>query len=237
MTDEFYEEPLDEADGMDGGDDAAEADSGLYKGDCGSLTLEMRQLLCTLLRGPYLSRTRQPSRWKLLIGHKAQIKEQLANLFLDLVIDTNDGYAYVIKPEDTGGVETVNLLRTASLSLNDTVLLIDMRLRLMQNSGSGERTMITLDEITGIIRGLNPAKKGDEMALKRTVNACVVKFLNLSLIEKLEGGGNNYLVLPIIKVIFNGVEINQLKASCEECVQRRIKAGALVGEGTEDSDE
>ena len=54
---------------------------GLYEGDVGTESLEVRRLLVFLLKGPYLWRDQKKQLWPLLINHQEELKVQLANLF------------------------------------------------------------------------------------------------------------------------------------------------------------
>ena len=42
----------------------------LYEGDTGSLSFEQRQLMVTLLRGPYLTQAERPNLWQTVRFHR-----------------------------------------------------------------------------------------------------------------------------------------------------------------------
>ena len=67
----------------------------IYPGDCGTLPMDVRKVLVTLLKGPYLYKDRRADAWKILTANREMICEQLANLLLDLVVDEAVGVAYV----------------------------------------------------------------------------------------------------------------------------------------------
>lgn len=58
---------------------------GLYEGDVGTESLEVRRLLVFLLKGPYLWHDQKKQLWPLLINHQEELKVQLANLFFGIV--------------------------------------------------------------------------------------------------------------------------------------------------------
>ena len=109
----------------------------LYPGDSGTLSLALRKLLVTLLKGPYLYREKRKDAWNLLINNMAAVRTQLSNLLLDLVVDDELGVAYVCKP-NLEEIEAPSLLNQYAFKFLDSVLLIEMRDRLMRAQQGGE---------------------------------------------------------------------------------------------------
>lgn len=146
-----------------------------WPGDCGTLGFPLRKVLVTLLKGPYLYRDKRKEAWNLLMDNLPTVREQLANLLLDLVVDEELGVAFVKNP-DMQDVQAPSLLNKYSFRFLDSVLLIEMRDRLMRAQQSGQRAMMEADEINTHLAVFDPISKTDQKIFSQHVGAV----LNLS---------------------------------------------------------
>ena len=129
--------------------DAAHNDeqaAGLWRGDAGGLKLDARRALVQLLKGPVLDGMRMPVIWKALLESEDLIRSRLNDLFLDLVIDREQLFAFT-RQADTDPVKAPILLKRKPLNYIETYLFLFLRLRLSSAEGRGERAVIGLDEI------------------------------------------------------------------------------------------
>jgi hypothetical protein len=119
----------------------------LFLGDSGELSLDARRTLVQLLAGPSLDGRRHAKLWPVLLRDEHVIRQRLADLFLELVIDRDMQVAFT-RQADTGDLEVPLLLRRAQLTFIDSILLLHLRQRLTQADAQGERAVVSLDEIT-----------------------------------------------------------------------------------------
>lgn len=104
----------------------------LFPGDRGSLPFATREVLVTLLRGPYLYQQEQSRQWDILMRSRGQIKAFLSEIFLELVVDEEIGVAFLrqVRSEEQ---KIPTLLNHYRYNFLDSVLLIEMRETLMRN--------------------------------------------------------------------------------------------------------
>ena len=124
--------------------DAAHNDeqaAGLWRGDAGGLKLDARRALVQLLKGPVLDGMRMPVIWKALLESEDLIRSRLNDLFLDLVIDREQLFAFT-RQADTDPVKAPILLKRKPLNYIETYLFLFLRLRLSSAEGRGERAVI-----------------------------------------------------------------------------------------------
>jgi hypothetical protein len=192
----------------------------LYDGDCGRLPLELRRVLVALLRGPYLFRSEKACLWQDLVKYQTALRERLSELFLELIIDEEIGVAF-LRQADTGEIDAPSLLNTYSYRFLDSVLLIEMRERLMRASQSGERAVISLDEIESLLGFYEPASKNDLPKFKLRVSAVIKRLKDRHLLLSLgKGRQSSFEVSPVLRVVFDAKEIERLKAAYEALLAR-----------------
>jgi hypothetical protein len=205
----------------------------LYEGDFGRLSLELRRVLVALLRGPYLFRSEKAGLWQDLVKYQDTLRERLSDLFLELILDEEIGVAFV-RQADTGDIDAPSLLNTYSYRFLDSVLLVEMRERLMRANQSGERAVISLDEIESLLGFYEPASKRDASTFKTRVNAVIKRLRDRHLLLTLgKGRQSSFEVSPVLRVVFDAKEIERLKQAYEALLARAASGGQLPE--TEDS--
>ena len=181
-----------------------------YPGDCGTLPMEVRKVLVTLLKGPYLYKDRRADAWTILTANREVICEQLANLLLDLVVDEAVGVAYVRRP-DLGDITAPSLLNTYTFGFLDSVLLVEMRDRLMRAQQNGERAIMGLDEIRTHLAVFEPSSKTDTDLFSRRVTAVLKRMKEKHLLLELGRSSSDFEVSPVLKVVFAASQVDALR--------------------------
>lgn len=187
----------------------------LYEGDTGSLSFEQRQLMVTLLRGPYLTQAERPNLWQTLINSRSVIEASLANLFLSLIVDEELGVAFC-RQADVGDLEAPQLLRQFSLSYLDSVLLLELRQRLLTAQSKGEKAVIAQETIEELLKTFDVSAKTNERQFKSHVNAVIKRLTARKLLKKLGDNTNLYEISLALKLIFNVEEIVALKKAYQD---------------------
>lgn len=180
-----------------------------FEGDTGDLPIDTRRVLVQLLLGPSVDARRQSKLWPVLLRDEAIIRSRMHDLFLEVVIDHEQRVAFtrqVVSEE----FDIPILLRKASLTFLETVLLLFLRQRLTQADAQGERAVVSLGEMREHMsvfeRESNPDRAKFE---RRSVNA-VDKAKKLSLLRSIRGSGERYEVSPTLKLLFSAEEIQDL---------------------------
>src|SRR5688500_3396504 len=85
----------------------------IFAGDTGELPMETRRVLVHLLLGPALDAQRQTKLWPVLLRDERVLRSRLHELFLELVIDYEQGVAFTRQVVDEAADVPV-LLRKAA---------------------------------------------------------------------------------------------------------------------------
>ncbi len=207
---------------------AAEEKGELWLGDTGTLTLPLRRVLVTLLKGPYLYRDKRKDTWDLLMNHLPVIRSQLANLLLDLVVDDEVGVAFVKNPpaED---IDAPSLLNKYAFKFLDSVLLIEMRDRLMRAQQSGQRAMMAMDEINALLAVFEPSAGKDSKIFATRVSGVLRRMKERHLLIDLGRGSDTFEVSPVLKVVFDAAQVDLLRETYQAAAQKKKAAAAMVG--------
>lgn len=138
----------------------------LWEGDLGTLQEQSRRALLTLLKGPYLSGRDNPRLWTALVADTNAIRSRLNDLYLDLVIDPLEEFAYTVRPERAES-DAPNALRTEKMTFIDTAMLLVLR-QLTLTSDTGERLIVGQDEVYD---ALSIYRTADQVTFRGNLNA------------------------------------------------------------------
>lgn len=201
----------------------------LYLGDCGTLSLPLRKLLVTLLKGPYLYREKRKEAWNLLLNNVSLVRTQLSNLLLELIIDDELGVAYIRKPE-LDGIDAPSLLNQYVFKFLDSVLLIEMRDRLMRAQQSGERAMMSLDEISTHLAVFESSARTDTSLFAKRMDAVVKRMKERHLLIELGTNADSFEVSPVLKTVFDAAQVDALREAYVNHIEKARRAAAIVAE-------
>lgn len=204
----------------------AEAGAPLYAGDCGHLPMDTRQALCKLLSGPYLEV--DSPHWPALLRDEATIRARLADLFLELVIDRERKVAFS-RQADTGELDTPILQRTSTLSFLDSVMVLNLRQRLVDADGLDQRAVVEQDALLEDMEVF--ASAGDAVATRKRIGASIEKLKKANLLQPIRGAEGRYEIAPVLRLLFTAEDVQALSAR-----YRALAAGESVAD-TEEEDE
>jgi len=197
-------------------EDLSEAEGGetgaLYPGDTGTLPLEARRALVQLLSGPSLDGRRHGRLWPALIQHRAAIESRLADLFLELVVDTDLQTAFV-RQADTGELDTPILLRRKPLTFLESVLLLYLRGLLADAELRGERAVVERDEMMAHLALYEPHLNTDHAGYEKRCRAAIEKVKGKNLLTAIRGSEGRFEIAPTLKLLFSAEQVAQLARS------------------------
>ncbi len=197
-------------------------------------TAELSSVMVPLLKG-VVYRDGEPRRWAGLLSLRAQVRDYIAVLGLDLILDEAEGYAFVrSRPADAdssasesaGGDSALptraipKLVSRRPLSLPVSLLLALLRKRLAEfdASGSDTRLVLSLENIVEMMRlflpdGSNEAKLVDQ------IENHVSKVVKLGFLRLLKATSPSepatYEVRRIIKAFVDAQWLSELDARLE----------------------
>lgn len=168
----------------------------------GSPSRELSSVVVLLLKG-VLYREENPGLWGSLLNLQASVRDYVAVLGLELMLDEAEGYAFLRSRQDGDEDEAAAIPRLVvrrQLSFPVSLLLALLRKKLAEFDAAGGDTRLILsrDEVVELIRIFFPAGS-NEVKLIDQVDATLNKIAELGFIRRLRGQSQMMEVRRIIK--------------------------------------
>jgi hypothetical protein len=167
---------------------------------------ELSSVVVPLLRG-VLYREENPGLWGSLLKLQASVRDYVAVIGLELLLDEAEGYAFLRSRQDLdedGTMTIPRLVARRQLSYPVSLLLALLRKKLAEfDAGGGDiRLILSRDEVVELIRIFLPAGS-NEVKLIDQVDATLNKIAELGFIRRLRGQGQMIEVQRIIKAFID----------------------------------
>ena len=129
--------------------------------------------------------------WQSLLGLTSQVRDYVAVLGLDLILDESEGYAFLRSREDPDGT-LPRLIARRTLTFNVSLLLALLRRRMMEFdiNSSEVRLIMTEQEIADMVSVFLPESSNEARVLDR-LGADIKKVVELGFLRKLQGAGGH----------------------------------------------
>lgn len=198
----------------------------------------LSNLIIHLLKG-VLYRENDEASWNVLLKLQASVRDYVAVLNLDLILDESESYAYLkSKPDpklNTGEDETASkiarLVTRRALSFPVSLLIALLRKKLAEFDASGGDTRLVLnkEEIVELIRVFLPVSS-NEAKLVDQIETHINKVIELGFLRKLKNAGNatSYEVRRIIKAFVDAQWLAEFDARLSN-YQAQL-AGSIVNQ-------
>lgn len=178
--------------------------SALWTGDTGTLGQNTRRVILELLKGPYVSGTQSPQLWAALVADEGLVRSRLHELFLDLVIDKVDEFAFTRKVV-TDELDVPAAVRSERLTFLDTAMLLVLRQLLLAAPGE-RRVIVDRDEV---YERLAIYRTGDESTFVRNLNGAWGRMSNrLRVLHK--AGEDRFEISPMVKFLIDEDRVREL---------------------------
>lgn len=181
----------------------------LWEHDKGSLTYHSRRALVQLLQGPLIRAQKEPVLWAAIISDEENLRARLHEVFLELVVDETEGFAFTrMVEEETLSIPQV--LRTDKLKHIDTAILLNLR----QELGlalPGERVIVDVEDLREGIGYVRAVDNRDEAGFNRRFNAAIKRIHNdYSLLSATETEGR-FEVSPVLRQLFDASTVTAIR--------------------------
>ncbi|WP_069387490.1 DUF4194 domain-containing protein [Cellulosimicrobium cellulans] len=149
---------------------------------------ELSVVVTSLLKG-VVYRESSEETWRDLLAHEAQVRDAVAMLGLQVVVDEGDGYAYLrSQPEHERDERVPRLIPRRELPFDVSLLLALLRKRLAQSDSEGgdTRLVLTRAEIVDLLRVFLSQDAGaaaNEARLVDRVDALVRRVVELGFLR------------------------------------------------------
>ncbi|MEI7825784.1 MAG: DUF4194 domain-containing protein [Chlorobiaceae bacterium] len=191
-----------------------------------SSALELSSILIPLLKG-VIYQEENPALWSALLNLMAAVRDYVAVLGLELILDESEGYAFLrshSEGETEGTNSTLRLMARRQLSYPVSLLLALLRKKLAEfDAGAGDtRLILSRDEVVELIRIFLPPAS-NEVKLIDQVDATLNKIADLGFIRRLRGERQMIEVRRIIKAFIDAQWLADFDKRLDEYLQRPVK--------------
>jgi Domain of unknown function (DUF4194) len=157
-------------------------------------------VLVSLMKG-VADRESDPVLWQSMVGIQARVRDYVACLGLDLVLDEAEGFAYLRqRPAEEGVVELPRLVPRRQLGYQVSLMLALLRKKLAEfDATSGEpRLIIGRDDIVEMMRLFLP-DTANLVRLNERIDVSINRILDMGFLRRLRGGEDRFEVRRILK--------------------------------------
>jgi hypothetical protein len=154
----------------------------------------------SLMKG-IADRESDPVLWQSLIGIQARVRDYVACLGLDLVLDEAEGFAYLRqRPAEEGATELPRLVPRRQLGYQVSLMLALLRKKLAEfDATSGEaRLILGRDHIVEMMR-VFLAETANQVRLNDRIGADINRVVDMGFLRRLRGTNDRFEVRRILK--------------------------------------
>ncbi|NCD24409.1 MAG: DUF4194 domain-containing protein [Deltaproteobacteria bacterium] len=157
----------------------------------GTRPTELSTVVVPLLKGVLYEDNDAPA-WAALLRFQARVRDYVAVLGLELVLDEAEGYAFLrsrLHDDADNDAKRPRLVARRPLSFPVSLLLALLRKKLAESDASGgdTRLVLTRDDIVELIRVFLPATT-NETRLVDQIDAHINKIIDLGFLRRLKSG-------------------------------------------------
>lgn len=159
-------------------------------------------LLISLYKG-VLYKEQDEKAWNDLEIFAGQVSEHFAHIGLRLVVDENEGYAYVTYPndaetQDDNSLPHLTVKRRLTFIVSLMLALLRRRMAEFDTAGEGTRLIVTRGEITELMRPFMP-ESTNETKLADKIDATINKVADLGFLRLMKNQDSAFEVMRILK--------------------------------------
>ncbi len=177
---------------------------------------DLSRVLIKLMQG-VCYRDNDPKVWQSLQQLQARVRDYVAVLGLELILDEAEGYAYLRQRPAAEEDELPRLVPRRQLSYPVSLLLALLRKKLAEHDASGGDTRLILDRdgIVELMRVFLPDTANEARLLDR-VDGHINRVVEMGFLRKLRGEGERYEVGRILKGFVDAQWLNELERRLAE---------------------
>jgi len=194
---------------------------------------DLSQVVIPLLKG-VIYQDENPTLWNALLNLQPRVRDYVAVLGLELMLDEAEGYAFLRSRPDEDeeqGNKLPRLVARRRLSFPVSLLLALLRKKLAESDAGGGETRLILsrDEVVDLIRVFYPAGS-NETRLIDQVDTHLNKIAELGFVRRLRGQEKMFEVRRIIKAFVDAQWLSEFDRRLAEYQQELTGQQQPAGE-------
>ncbi|WP_431841864.1 DUF4194 domain-containing protein [Calidifontibacter indicus] len=163
------------------------------------------------------------STWQALGRFGPAVRDHFATIGLDVVIDDNEGFAYLVsRPDQEGEDPLPRLVRRRALTYQVSLLLVLLRKRLIEfeTSSSDARLVLTTDQLVDLLRVFG-TESTNEARLVDQAETTIRKANELGFLRPLRGQRDQWEVRRILKAYVDAQTMSDFAGKLREYAGKR----------------
>lgn len=160
----------------------------------------LSKTIISLMKG-IVFKQQQPLLWQDMQQLEANIIDYVAIIGLQLIIDDNEGYAYLHQiTESNDGVEIPKLIAQRPLSFIVSLLCVLLRKKLIEADSSGnlDKIIVNKEEIIRMMQNFLP-EKNNQAKTQEQIGSAIKKVIEIGFLQKIKNEMDHFEILRIIK--------------------------------------
>ena len=165
-----------------------------------SPTNTLSVVLVALMKG-VADREADPALWQSILAIQSRVRDYVACLGLDLVLDEAEGFAYLRqRPAEEGATELPRLVPRRQLGYQVSLMLALLRKKLAEfDATSGEpRLILDRDDIVEMMRLFLP-DTANQVQLNARIGTGINQIVDMGFLRRLRGADDRFEVRRILK--------------------------------------
>jgi hypothetical protein len=191
-------------------------------------------VVIALMKG-VLQAEADPAVWQSLLQLQARVREYVAVLGLELILDEAEGFAYLRqRPVGEGEPELPRLVPRRQLGYVVSLLLALLRRKLAElDAKSGEtRLVLSRDELVDLVRLFLPESANEARLLDR-IDVHINKIVELGFLRRLRGRDDQFEVRRLLKAFIDAQWLHELDQRLAEYREQGLSVAAGTKEVVE----
>lgn len=179
----------------------------------------LSEVVIALLRGP-LYRDQAERQWHGLLDQRAAVGDHVAVLGLDVVVDENQGFAFLRSAPLIEGTDPLpRLIQRRTLSYPLSLLLALLRGRLAEHDSSTGASLpvVTRDQIVEMLRSFLPEASNDARIVDQ-VDSHIAKAVDLGFLRRVKAEEGAYEIRRILAAFVDGQWLSEFETKLGEYV-------------------
>lgn len=178
-----------------------------------------------LMRG-VVYRESQESSWVALARHGAAVRDHFTTIGVDVVVDEDEGYAFLRSADDDDETEPLpRLVRRRSLTYQVSLLLVLLRKRLVEfeTTGGEGKLVLSREQIVGLLR-IFLADSTNEARVVDQVDTTIKRVADLGFLRLLRGTADQWEVRRVLKAYVDAQTLSDFATKLQEYAQQQESA-------------
>lgn len=180
----------------------------------------LSHVVIQLMKG-VIYQDKQAELWNILLNIQASVREYVAVMGLELLIDELEGYAFLrqcnFTEEDETSSELPRLVQRRQLNYSVSLLCVLLRKKLIENdtAGASTRVILTHQEILDMMSVFLPGR-ANEVKTGDQINACINKIVDYGFLRELKNDAKCYEIQRIMKAFVDADWLNNIENKLRE---------------------